>query len=244
MNAEGEGFALDIGSGTGYSTYQVFGDRPTACIDLHGPNLDYHRQQMAVRGAAKPEGVISLATSLPFESGSFRYILCSEVLEHLEEDEAAVAEIARVLRRDGTAVVTVPYTGMGYTSFLERFGIKTVHDFPGPEFHVRQGYDEYSLAALLSRHDLELVKHEYYLRFFTRVLVDAVSLSHIVYQRFARGRRSWTWADATETEGTFAFRAYTWMFPALRTVTRADSLLAKARGFGLVARIRRAGTGD
>jgi SAM-dependent methyltransferase len=241
MDATGEGLALDIGSGTGYTTYKVFGDRPTACVDLHAPNLSYHLEQMAFRGAPRPVSIVSLATSLPFKSRSFRFILCSEVLEHLEDDDSAVAEIGRVMTDNGTAVITVPYSGMGYTSFLERLGIKTVHDFPGPEFHVRPGYDESALSALMSRHGLELVEHDYYLRFFTRLVVDGVSLSHIAYQRFVRGRRSWTWAEAAEAEGSLAFRAYTWMFPALRAVSRADAVLRKGRGFGLVAKIRKAG---
>jgi ubiquinone/menaquinone biosynthesis C-methylase UbiE len=244
MDVSGEGLALDIGSGTGHTTYKVFGDRPTVCIDLHAPNLTYHAQQLTATGAPRPMSAISLATSLPFESRSFRYILCSEVLEHLEDDDAAVAEIARVMTDDGTAVITVPYSGLGYTSFLERFGIKTVHDFPGPEYHVRPGYDERTLGALLSSHGLELVKHDYYLRLFTRIVVDGVSLGHIAYQRFVRGRRSWTWAEAAEAEGSLAFRAYTWIFPALRTMSRADAVLSKARGFGLVAKIRKAGAAD
>jgi SAM-dependent methyltransferase len=244
MDATGEGLALDIGSGTGYTTYKVFGERPTACIDLHAPNLTYYTQQLEAGGGRPPACIVSLATKLPFESGSFRYILCSEVLEHLEDDEAAVAEIARVLSDDGTAVITVPYSGMGYTSFLERLGIKTVHDFPGPEFHVRPGYDEHTLGDLMARHGLKVTQHDYYLRFFTRVLVDGLSLGHIAYQRFVRGRRSWTWAEAAEAEGTLAFRVYTWMFPALRIVGRADAMLAGARGFGLVARIRKAGASD
>jgi SAM-dependent methyltransferase len=240
MAAEGDGVALDIGIGTGYTTSKVFGSRQTVCLDLHPPNLHYHQEQSARRGDPQPLCTIALATALPFATGSFRYILCSEVLEHLEDDDAAVAEIARVLRDDGRAVITVPYSGLGYTSFLERFGIKTVHDFPGPEFHVRPGYDEQSLARLFARHGLELEQHDFYLRFFTRLVVDGVSLSHIVYQRVVHGRRSWTWADAAEAEGGIAFRLYTLAFPVLRTIGKADGLIRGARGFAIVASVRKA----
>ena len=239
MAAEGEGTALDIGIGTGYTTSQVFGSRQTVCLDLHAPNLRYHEDQSIRRGAPRPLSTIAVATALPYANGSFRYVLCSEVLEHLEDDDAAVAEMARVLRPDGRVVVTVPYTGIGYTSFLERFGLKTVHDFPGPEFHVRPGYDERALKQLFGRHGLELEQHDFYLRFFTRLVVDGVSFSHIAYQRIVHGRRSWTWADAAEAEGGLAFKLYTLAFPVLRTVGRADSLLRKARGFAIVASFRK-----
>lgn len=239
MGSIGEGLALDIGIGTGYTTYQVFGDNPTVCLDLVPENLGYFRQQLESAGLAPPLSVIALAAPLPFADESFRYVLCSEVLEHLEDDDAAVAEIARVLRPDGTAVITVPYTGIGFTSFLERFGIKTVHDYPGPEFHVRPGYDEKTLARLLERHGLELAEHDFYLRFFTRILVDSVSLGHIAYQRICYGRKAWTWSEAAEVESSFTFRVFKLVFPMFRTLGRVDTLIRGTRGFGLVAKVRK-----
>ena len=58
----------------------------------------------AVRAAA----VQGDALHLPFPDGSFDRIICSEVLEHIPDDVAAMAELARVLRPGGTMAVTVP----------------------------------------------------------------------------------------------------------------------------------------
>ena len=240
MAANGEGLALDIGSGTGYTTYCLFGDRPTVCVDLHAPNLHYLRSRIAsIPGARQPLCVIARATALPFKGRAFQFILCSEVLEHLEDDDAAVRELARVIASDGRAVITVPYTGLGFRSSLEFCGIKTVHDFPGPEFHVRPGYDERSLQRLLARHGLEIDRHTYYLRFFTRLMTDLVSLAHLLYQRIVHRRRAWTWSHAADAEGGFAFRLYTWIFPALLVFCRLDKLLGGMRGFGLVVAVRK-----
>lgn len=46
--------------------------------------------------------------ALPFRSGLFEAVLALEVLEHVGPDEELVAEIVRVLRPGGTAVVSVP----------------------------------------------------------------------------------------------------------------------------------------
>ena len=46
---------------------------------------------------------------LPFPSGSFDTILCNAVLEHVEHAEASVAELARVLRAGGHAILAVPF---------------------------------------------------------------------------------------------------------------------------------------
>ena len=48
------------------------------------------------------------ATSLPFATGSVKSVICSEVLEHIEEDGAVLDEIARVLESGGELILTLP----------------------------------------------------------------------------------------------------------------------------------------
>jgi SAM-dependent methyltransferase len=57
-------------------------------------------------GAAMP--VRGDALRLPFPDGVFDAVIASEILEHIHDDRAAIAEAARVLRPGGTMVVTVP----------------------------------------------------------------------------------------------------------------------------------------
>jgi len=241
MAADQRGPALDIGSGTGYTTQRVFGDRPTVCVDLDVGNLRYYRDHArSVQGSATPRCVAAAASALPFRPGTFPFILCSEVLEHLEDDAAAVRELGRVLTEDGRAVITVPYSGAGFSSFLELAGMKTVHDFPGPEHHVRAGYDEHSLGALLSVHGLRVDRRAYYFRFFTRLTADFVSLAHLVYQRLVHRRRAWTWSDAAISEQSVAFKLYEGLLPLLLAFCRLDRFLLGRRGFGLVLAVGRA----
>jgi len=238
--ADRPGRALDVGVGTGYTTYRVFGDRPTVAVDLDLTNLRYYRDRITcLSETARPLCVVAQAAALPFKSGSFGFVLCSEVLEHLEDDHGAAREMSRVLVEDGVAVITVPNSGVGFTSFLELIGIKTVHDFPGPEYHVRPGYDEDSLRTLLARHGLNVTRYAYYFRFFTRLVADSVSLGHLLYQRLAHRRRAWTWAEAAAAEGTLTFRVYAGLFPLLWAVCRIDRILRPLRGFGLVAVARK-----
>jgi SAM-dependent methyltransferase len=46
--------------------------------------------------------------ALPFPDGAFDRVVAAEVLEHVVDDRAAMAELARVLRPGGTLAVTVP----------------------------------------------------------------------------------------------------------------------------------------
>ncbi len=48
---------------------------------------------------------------LPFPDGSLDVVFASHVLEHIREDERAIAEIGRVLRPGGMAVLPVPLVG-------------------------------------------------------------------------------------------------------------------------------------
>ena len=48
------------------------------------------------------------ATRLPFADGSFDVVITSEVLEHIQDDVAAIAEMVRVLAPGGTFAATVP----------------------------------------------------------------------------------------------------------------------------------------
>jgi SAM-dependent methyltransferase len=47
-------------------------------------------------------------TELPFEDGSFDAVVLGEVLEHVEDDVAAVQQVARVLRPSGVLALSVP----------------------------------------------------------------------------------------------------------------------------------------
>ena len=48
------------------------------------------------------------ATDLPFEDKEFDCVVCSEVIEHIENRDKAFSEINRVLKKGGTFVITTP----------------------------------------------------------------------------------------------------------------------------------------
>jgi len=47
---------------------------------------------------------------LPYDDGSFDYVLCTEVLEHVSDPLAFLADLQRVLRQGGTLILTVPWS--------------------------------------------------------------------------------------------------------------------------------------
>ncbi len=49
------------------------------------------------------------AQTLPFKTGSFDVVFCSQVLEHVPEPHKALAEFRRVLQPNGILILTVPH---------------------------------------------------------------------------------------------------------------------------------------
>lgn len=80
----------------------------------------------------------------PFPDASFDGVLCTQVLEHALDADALVAEIARVLRPGGVAVVTAPmvwpeherpydfrrFTAIGLRAMLARSGFEDIETTP------------------------------------------------------------------------------------------------------------------
>ena len=93
---------LDAGCGTGRNLAE-FGRLGTARgVDPSPAAIDFCRR----RGLA---GVTEAGIeALPFEDGAFDLILATDVLEHVERDDLAAAELRRVAAPGAVLVVTVP----------------------------------------------------------------------------------------------------------------------------------------
>ena len=107
---------LDIGAGAGRHAFEALrrGATTVAC-DLDAAELSPCRDTMEAMAAAGevPPGargdvVGGSALRLPFAGGAFDRVVAAEVLEHIDDDLAALGELWRVLRPGGTLAVTVP----------------------------------------------------------------------------------------------------------------------------------------
>ena len=107
---------LDMGCGEGRHTARASEFPGTLCVgsdmchdDLvtAGKKLTFHHQLIP-----GPVGNWTLTRSdigkLPFKTGSFDLVICSEVMEHIREEKTALQELVRVLKSGGTLAITVP----------------------------------------------------------------------------------------------------------------------------------------
>ncbi len=99
---------LDLGCGFGRHAFESVrrGARVVACDMSLAELKDVSGMFAAIGLGGSPTN--GDATRLPFADASFDRIIASEVLEHIPDDGAALAELFRVLKPGGTIAVTVP----------------------------------------------------------------------------------------------------------------------------------------
>lgn len=168
------------------------------------------RQALADPYASRARLVRGDSAALPFAPAAFDKVVCSEVLEHLDDDAAAAREIARVLRPGGVCAVTVPHAdypflwdpvnyvrealGLGHFAAGPLAGIWTNH---------RRLYSPERLRAVVASSGLEVTHLRLETRYafpFSHLLVYGLGrwlVEHGLAARDGRGSagRSALWTD-------------------------------------------------
>ena len=138
---------LDVGCGEGVLTYewaQRLGDARIVGIDLDDPEL---RAEWETRRRDNLEYRVEEATRLSFAAGEFDVAAAIEVLEHVPDPEATVAEMARVAER--WLLVSVPREPLWRGLNMARGSYwGSLGNTPGHLNH----WSRRSFESLLSRH--------------------------------------------------------------------------------------------
>jgi SAM-dependent methyltransferase len=100
----GQGKVLDIGCAYG-SMLQKFPDR----FEKFG--IDISEYAIAEGRKKFPHSIFKVSgaeDALPFPENSFDIIICNDVIEHLENPDAALQNIQKVLKKDGVLYINTP----------------------------------------------------------------------------------------------------------------------------------------
>ena len=95
---------LDIGTSTGTNLRML---REEGFINVRGLDSSATAIQFC---ADKGLGTVVQGDvcDLPFPAGGFDLVLATDIIEHVEDDQRALAEITRILKPGGTMLITVP----------------------------------------------------------------------------------------------------------------------------------------
>lgn len=108
---------LDVGCGEGFVAARIGERMPGVAItgiDESAGAVAFARDHFGTHGTYEVGSVYAL----PYADRQFDLVLCSEVLEHLDRPEAALAEVARVARQH--VLLSVPLEP--YFDAINRFG--------------------------------------------------------------------------------------------------------------------------
>jgi SAM-dependent methyltransferase len=100
---------LDAGCGVGYGSAML---ADAGASDVVGIDVASDAIAAAAEANQQVEFVIGDVHALPFEDSSFDLVVCFEVIEHVTEQDAVIAELARVLMPDGVLAISSPNRGV------------------------------------------------------------------------------------------------------------------------------------
>jgi SAM-dependent methyltransferase len=107
---------IDVGCGAGRHAFEAYRrgadvvafDRAESELRSVDTILRAMAEAGEVPATASAKVVVGDALSLPYADETFDCVIASEILEHIPQDDAAIAELIRVLKVGGTLVVSVP----------------------------------------------------------------------------------------------------------------------------------------
>jgi SAM-dependent methyltransferase len=157
---------LDVGCNSGYGTLRLAAvARRTLGVDVNPRAIEEARRRPGARAAT----FLAIDESrLPFPDGSFDLVVSFQVIEHVADTAPFLAELARVLRPDGTALFTTPNAAIRLDPGMP----------PWNKFHVR----EYRAA------DLPGLFFEAFDSVEVRGMFATPALYHIEFSRVAAAR--------------------------------------------------------
>lgn len=94
---------LDAGSGTGWFSSEAVQKKARVY------SLDVGENILAeVAKKCNSNRIVGSILEIPFDDNYFDIVLCTEVIEHTPDPKIAVAELARVVKKGGILIITVP----------------------------------------------------------------------------------------------------------------------------------------
>lgn len=152
---------LDLGSDNGVISYLLRQLGGT----WHSSDLNTHTVE-SIRSLVGERVFPTDGSSLALDDHSVDVVVIVDMFEHLHDDRALVKEVVRVLRPGGKLIANVPHVKCCALLRPLRLALGLTDQWHG---HVRPGYSQASLEALLAD-DFTITKRHTYNRFFSELL--------------------------------------------------------------------------
>lgn len=147
---------LDVGAGHGRTMQYLKAAGLDGDIDFFGVDNSDERRQRLFEAERWNYQLLDVQQGLPFEDGMFDIIVCEQVLEHLTDPQRVLAEMARVMKPGGMAILGVPTFPPGMAG-LRKHLVPRLDRVTGKQRDHEQVFTKSSFVSLIERHpDLEV----------------------------------------------------------------------------------------
>jgi SAM-dependent methyltransferase len=140
-------FLVDVGAGSGEMSARLveqgFAQKAIA-LEPDPRNFELLTRRYALLTDCRC--LNSSLESVPLEAGISDLTLSTQVLEHIRNDDAAAAQIGKLTKANGFALISVPHPP---------------EIFPNPG-HYRPGYTLEALVGLFANHGFQFLRHDYF----------------------------------------------------------------------------------
>jgi 2-polyprenyl-3-methyl-5-hydroxy-6-metoxy-1,4-benzoquinol methylase len=154
----------------------------------------------------------------------FNCVVSIDVLEHLQEDQPFLKEVKRVLKPNGTAMVTVPNGDPKLTANRIKWKLGMTPEVYG---HTRAGYTIAELSGSIRMAGLAPQKTGGYSRFVTEMIELVINFGYVRVLAKKRGAQPGHIAPVSsgelKTHG-MAYKIYSLLFPILWVASFLDNL--------------------
>jgi SAM-dependent methyltransferase len=182
----------------------------------------------AIRGLVQDDVHLVTEDKLPFAAGEFDVVVVADMIEHVANEAAFVAELARVLKPGGRLIVNTPHARNTALRKL-RLSLGQTDEKHG---HLRPGYTRESLSTLLQP-AFEPGESKTYTKAFSEVVDTAMQWAlERVGKKGSKKGVVVTGGDLDRHAKLFA--AYSAVFPFVWTFSRLDALLPLNDGYRLL----------
>lgn len=171
--------------------------------------------------------------ALPFPDASFDRVVVVDMLEHVPDEAAFAAELARITKPGGTLIVNTPHLKHTLLRRL-RHAIGQTDEKHG---HLRPGYTPERLRELFGAR-FELAETRTYSRFFSEAVDTGLNwgVERLGKKGSAKGMVV-TGGDVKKHAKMF--RAYSLVYPVVASLAALDAAIPWASGYMLIATLTR-----
>ena len=106
------------------------------------------------------------------EENAYDVVLCTDVLEHIEQDEVVVKRLTRAVKPGGVVILTSPSLPQPKHLAMVHWRERRIGFMPSDYGHVRQGYSPEDLRRLMENAGLKMERIRWTFRRFGALMFD------------------------------------------------------------------------